>query len=748
MESLYRMFLLVVSAFCLLVSASGCGGTDGGDGGVDDDVVDDDVVDDDAADDGGYSVDFTRPPSNEARAAAFKLFYRERTNRILTSYNRFGMVGDLGWATTISKHAIARSGDEFEVVTGPNDNNTIGYSVFTTYQMYKALGGRELELTLIRMFEGLAFLEAVTGHPGLTVREALPGWTMVVDGANDEVVRYRNGEVVEPPWTYPDELEQEILDTFYDGIAITYREDPSEYYFNFKAINELEAFAITFVFAELPNFLRISDCCSSWMITKKGEWIGAFWGNHNSRDNLPDLAIGYLTAMDCAQDPDVPDDLRQAARRAAEAGLRVGDTIVAYGNKLMTVGEFGSYDDLIVSGERRPDGTYEWQDLGSMAGCQRAYLAQALSSDGLHYPVPRIPLPGSYVTEALQELFKLLGIELPAPTGYCEKIDEALAGITWEDVLEFEILGQPWYEVAHLLAQLYPELFPELLGSMVDDFNESELAVAALCYYAQIAGEDQIFYLAKQTLEHFVTLHRILVDLVYAASGGGGLPAGYGWHDEGSFADWSKNAEENLYTAAIYARMFGLDAPDEDFGGFALGESRNQWIESQLTRGDTSPWPLMSDAEIESRILQRLAQKEPWIQDRYWARFSDGPPVRRAGDGYEAVGPDGNWMPTENPRHEWFGGFKLWFEVPLCVFDPWTLDCKWAAIGCARVDLDGSGVVDESDRVLFEAAWQDHGEGASCSDDNDWCSGADLDHSGVLDEDDQAFMDAAMGCYI
>ena len=418
----------------------------------------------------------------------------------------------------------------------------------------------------------------------------------------------------------------------------------------------------------------------------------------------------------------------------------------------MRLYEEGHGYELVVAGGIRPDGTTEWQDLGSMSSCQMGYLAQALTTEGLHYPVPRIPLPGSMVTEGLQELFKLLGIELPAPTGYCEKIDEALAGITWGDVLDFEIGGQPWYELAYILAQLYPELFPQLLGSMMDDFNEAELAVVGICYYAKIAGEDQIYYLARQTLEHYIELQRILARLVYGALDAGGLSEKYGWYDdEGNFvdpfADLRKSAEENLYTAAVYARMFGLEAPDEDFGEFALGESRNQWIESQLTRGDTSPWQLMSDAEIKSRIVERLSHKEPWIQERYWARFPDEPPVRRAGDGYEAIGPDGNWMPTENPRHEWFGGFKLWFEAPLCVFDPWTLDCKWAAIGCARVDLDGSGVVDEADRALFDAAWQTYGEGASCSDGNGWCDGADLDRSGRLDEDDQAFMDAAMGCY-
>jgi len=83
-----------------------------------------------------------------------------------------------------------------------------------------------------------------------------------------------------------------MLDTFYDGVTFTYREDPSDFYFTFKPAADPTAYAVTYVFSELPGFIRSSDCCSSLMRTPEGyPWAGAFWGNHNSRDNSQDLAL-------------------------------------------------------------------------------------------------------------------------------------------------------------------------------------------------------------------------------------------------------------------------------------------------------------------------------------------------------------------------------------------------------------------------------------------------------------------------
>ena len=114
----------------------------------------------------------------DAAARAFQLYYKERVERVVVAYNRFGIFGDLGFGTTIGKVGVARSGTQFEVVPGPNDNNMIGLSVWTTWNAYKVFQTRKLALSMIRMFEGLAFMEAVSGHPGLTARCAYPGWTL------------------------------------------------------------------------------------------------------------------------------------------------------------------------------------------------------------------------------------------------------------------------------------------------------------------------------------------------------------------------------------------------------------------------------------------------------------------------------------------------------------------------------------------------------------------------------------------
>ncbi len=674
------------------------------------------------------------PQNLEARAAGFRLFYRERLERILTAYNRFAMADDVVAATSFGLTAVAREGNYFEVIPGPNDNNPIGHAAFVTYQAYKAMGGRPLELTLIRLFEGLTFLEAVSGHPGLTCREALPGWTRTVDGLRGTISRVRDGQPVEPPVTYSSRLEQEILSTFYDGVVCTYREDPYEYYYNVKPVQQLEDFAITYVFSEPPDFLRISNCCSSWMVTKKGPWKGAYWGNHNSRDNFPDLALGYLAAMECADDPAAPEDLRHAAARAREAGRRVGDTILAHGGRLMTVGETGDYDVLIPAGIVRPDGTTEWQDLGSISSCQMDYLAQALSSEGLSMPVPHIVLPGALEKVWLEAFLRDLGLDISLPETYCDAIDQAYLGTSWKGLLEAEILGMPWYEFARFLSQIDPNLIPSLLGSMMDDFDELELAVVALGYYARITDKADVLEAVRGTLSHLVELQRILAELVY-----------------GDRPSVKRSADEMRYIAAVRARMFGLETPPEDFQGFSRGEHHNQWIESQLTRPDTAPWPLLEDAEIRERIERELVRKELWIQERYHRRFFDGPPVRRTPEGYEAIGPDGMWRPVERPRHEWFGGYSLLYEIPLCVFDPSTLDCSWASMGCSRADLDHDGKVDMNDLSYFESTWQrcsSLGELSSlrCAPDNNWCDGADLTRGGRLNEEDRAFIEAAQGC--
>jgi hypothetical protein len=628
------------------------------------------------------------PPSinPNARAEAFKLFYRERAERTVLALNRFGLAGDTFFASAFGKNYIARAGNRFEAVPGPNDNNPIGMTVFGVWKGYQAIGGRDLELPLIRLFEGLAFNEAVSGHPGLTCREALPGWTVTLDGVNKTVTRMKAGSAVTPPVTCSTALEREILDRFYNGVVFTYRNDPGEYYFNFKAVNELEDFSTTFVFHGLPDFLRISDCCSSWMVTKTGPWKGAFWGNHNSRDNFPDYAMGYLAALEAAATPGLPADLAKAAGHAAAAARRTCDAIAAAGMPLMTVGEWSDYATLVPAGQRRPDGTTEAQYLGSLVSCQMAYLARAISSEGLTYPPPEISLPAAMTT--------------------CRSIDDAVMGVCWGDVLR----------IAEALENISPDLLKKATSGIRDDFKEILLSAAGLCYYARMTRQNALYDEARKTLWNLIRIARLM------------------------------NEEDLTYHAALYARMFDMDAPMEDFKNFEIGDGRVRNIESRLASGDTSPSPLISNEQIRERVMTALEKRERWIRERYRNRFGDSVPVRRAGEGYECLGPDDRWMPTGNPRHLWFGDIQLWKEIPLCSLAPQTLDCSWARLGCAPADLNGSGSVDAADMAILDYLWNLFGPNAACFAGNGWCDGADLDRNGALDNDDRAFMAAAMGC--
>jgi hypothetical protein len=556
------------------------------------------------------------------------------------------------------------------------------------------------------------------------------------------------------PVQYAPSLEQEILDTFYDDVVFTYRENPEEWLFGLKPAQDLAAFAVTYVFDELdsdPAFLRVSDCCSSFMVSQKGTWTGAYWGNHNSRDNFTDQAIGFVVALEAEGTPGLPADLAQAAQNAADAARRTGDNVVAHDNMLMTVDEWHDYDTLTVAGNKNPDGEEEWQDLGSLASCQAAYLANAVSSDGLTVPVPRLPLPGALETTYLADLFEEMGINLPLPVLHCNSIDDAFIGMGWGDILHLEILGVPWFEIAKVAAQIQPDLFPSLLGSMMDDFQELVLGAVGLAYYAQVKGDDALYTEARQTLQNLVELQKILVRLVYGMADDKNTRAQMiGAMGEDVFIAYMKDTSEMLYRAATHARMFGIEWPLSDFGGFNLGDQRLNYIEAQLSMPDSVEAPLLTDTEIFNQVEARLANREiraPWVAQRYRDRFDDVPPVRRAGDGYECIGTDDQWKPAEVPKHTVFVNYILWYEAPLCNFSTETLDCTWAGFGCAPADFDLSGVVDAADWPAFNDAWTAWGMNASCDDSNDGCNGADLDQSGTLTSDDQAYMTAAMGCW-
>ena len=669
-------------------------------------------------------------PNPTARADAFKLFYKERSQRVLRSVNRFALAGDVTAANFFGRVAVARSGNAYEVVPGPNDNMPMGKSLFATWKLYQALGGRDFELSLIRMLEGAVFNESVSGHPGLTTREALPGWTLITDGVTDTITRTRFGAAIDPPATPDPGLEQEILDTFYDGVTFTYRENPEEYFFSFMPVHDTGPFAITYVFDELdhaPPFLRQSDCCSSFMISQRGPWAGAYWGNHNSRDNFTDIAIGFIAAMEMSWMDCLPPDVQDAALRAVEAARRTGDNIMANGSRLMTVDEWHDYDTLTVAGWKNPDGEEESQDLGSLNSCAMIYLAHAISSSGLSSPVPATPLPGTFGPPGLMALLPLLGLSTDGSPDTCNSIDEAFGGVMWDQ------LARPGFW--NLMRTIAPDTLFSLIDSTLDDFADMLIGPVALAYYARMNGDTALYNEAIANMTNMLRVQEIMATIV---------------RDDGNPARIARLGQME-YMGGIYARMLLLDSSLSFISGFGRGEGHTSYLENQLAMADTSTLPLMSDAEIEAKVetgLAAITERAPWRVDRYRDRFGYDPPVRRSGDGYEAVQSDDSWGPVENPRHVvlGLGGIDLWFEAGLCMESPLTLDCSWARLGCGHVDLDAGGSVDGADIALFDSLWGTWGADAICTDENDHCDHADLDLSGVLNSDDRAYIEAAQGC--
>ena len=106
----------------------------------------------------------------EAATSAFRLYYRERVERAVMAHQRYGVFGDVSFATAIDRAHIAIDGDAIEVVAGPKDNNLIGTATWTTWEAYRIFGGRMLELATLRLFNGLDFYEAVSGHPASAPR--------------------------------------------------------------------------------------------------------------------------------------------------------------------------------------------------------------------------------------------------------------------------------------------------------------------------------------------------------------------------------------------------------------------------------------------------------------------------------------------------------------------------------------------------------------------------------------------------
>lgn len=725
--------LLPLLVLSLLAAGPGCGDDDGGETGTGGAPPDPGpVVIPEVECWPDPSSEPISAPNPSARADAFRLFYRERSARVLTAVNRFALAGDVTMANFFGRSAVARAGNAYEVVLGPNDNMPMGMSLQATYRLYQALGGRDFELTLIRMLHGAAFNEAISGHPGLTTREALPGWTRIVDGSAGTVARTRLGNPISPPAAPVPGLEQEIIERFYDGYTFTYRENPEEFFFQLMPLHDTGPFAVTYVFSELdgsPAFLRQSDCCSSFMRSERGPWTGAYWGNHNSRDNFTDLAMGFLAAMDMERMACVPDDLRDAAATAADAARRTGDRVLEDGNILMTVDEWHDYDTLTPAGWKNPDGEQETQDLGSLSSCAMIYLAHAISSDGLRAPVPETPLPGASALAPIGTLLTLVGFPSDGTPNTCNSIDEAFGGVMWGD------LSGP--QLDELLGSLSSENVLGLIDSTMDDFSEMLIAPVGLATYARMTGDAALYDEAIAHLQNLLAFQRVLEEIARADG------------DPNRIA----RLEELVYLAGIYERMFQLDSPLSYVAGFERGDEHLDYLEGPLELEDTPPEPLITDEEILARVearLEAITERAPWRVERYRDRFGTTPPVRRAGEGYEAIQLDGNWAPVENPRHVvlGLGGIDLWFEAALCMESPQTLDCSWARFGCGHVDLDSSGTVDGDDVTRFDSIVASLPGDATCDDGNAWCDGADLDRSGAVDDDDRAFLDAAQGCTV
>jgi hypothetical protein len=677
--------------------------------------------------------DTTKPAIDPAAATrGFQLYYRERVERAVVAYNRFMLFGDVGFAATIGKSGIKKTGDVYEVVAGPNDNNPIGISIWATWHAYKLFRTRLLELSLIRMFDGLAFLEAVPGHPGITSRHVVPGWTREVDGLAGTVHRSRDGQEVFAPEPTDGALEAELLATFWDGVRVTYREDPRDYLFDYMPAQEMGPYAVTYSFSMLPDYLRVSDCCTSLKKTPAPHaWEGAFWSNHNSRDNLPDLGIGFVSARLAMKDPEISDELRAAATRAVEAGQRIGDSVQEHAGCLMTVDEHNAYDELVIAGTVRPDGETEAEDLGSLSDCQMAFLGRAISSEGLSAPLPELPAPGSI--EFL--LGAILGGDnevcpIPEPVRTCTRLEEAYCGKDWGTLGELEFGGTPWLDKVAEIEEKSPGMAETLIGGFQDDYHEKLIAMLAILAYAEVEGEEAVLAEGRVALSNMADLMRRYADIIYTTVN----PA---------------RRVEKYYIAALFEAAGGLAVELEHLDGFARAEGQMQHIESLLTMPDTSPAALLSDEEIRQQIEAHLAGRSDTVKARYAATYGDTPPIRRAGEGYEAKGhhPDMEmpWRAVARPQHRVMGGVKFMMALPLCDAAPELLDCTWARLGCERPDLDQSGVVDEADRALYETAATTHG-GDPCDDANAWCAGADLDRSGGIDELDAAFLAAAEGC--
>ena len=673
------------------------------------------------------------PPVNpEAAALGFKLYYKERLHRALTAYNRYQMIGDASFALASGNPMVKKVGDAIEVVPLFGDNNKFGTAAFNTYYAYKALRTRELELTLLRMLEGLVFFEEVTGHPGLTSRDARPGWTRVMDGVTGKVTRTRGGKAFTPPAMAALDIDADVLAAFFDGVSITYREDPTDFSFTYEPGADAVEYSVTRSHAMIPGYIPLSDCCATAMQVPEGHpWEGAFWSNHNSRDNWPDIGLGYAAAWLALADSGASDAVHEAARRAVESGKNVGDLIFENGGNLMTVSEHDSYDKLLVSGAIRPHGLSENEDLGSLANCPDAYLSKALSSDGLALPVPEIPVPGAATVESML-MQGMINCE-PDPDRTCTSLGDGFCGIAWGESDKLTALGMPFLDVVRILEKATPGMAETLLGRFQGDFEHIVESMLALIHWAVATGDEELANETRKALKDMTNLMREFAEVI--------------WPDPGNESRRGQEAE-----AARLDAIAGVEVIAEHRGDFAAEENRMAKMEELLNLADTAPATLRTDPEILEEVEAKLASlqadthpsgRAQVIYQRYRDAYGMEPPVRRKGAGYEARRTGGDWMPAEVPQHEHAGGRELLALAPICDTAPEIVDCRWAKFGCVRADLNGDKLVDSKDASRFDSDFE---AGVTCKGE-DGCGGLDLDGSGKLDDLDEAFMVAADGCW-
>jgi hypothetical protein len=517
-----------------------------------------------------------------------------------------------------------------------------------------------------------------------------------------------------------------MLAAFFHDFRATYREDPEDILLAYMPAREIGPYAVTYSHSMIPDYLRVSDCCTSLMrVPAPHPWAGAWFGNHNSRDNFPDLSMGYLVARAILDDPDADPDLLEAADRAWAAGQRIGNLIQTHEGRLMTVTEHDPYNELVVAGAVRPDGETEAEDLGSLSDCQMVFLARALSSKGLTLPLPELPSPGSLEPLLADVLGD--GCPIPDPVRTCTRLQEAYCGKDWSTIDELELLGIPWLEAVARLEAETPGSAQALIGGFQDDFNEKTIAALALVWYAETIGDEPLAAAARSALSEITELSRFFGELLWAQTS----PA---------------QLTERLYSAALYDAQGGLEASADDLGDFSRAEWNMARLEQMLDLPDTPEEPLKTDEEILAIVDARLAGSSQTVKARYLEHYDTNPPLRRSGEDYEATGhhPDHDWPWAEvaTPNHHQLGGIRLLEAIPLCVTAPHLLDCTWANFGCARPDLDFNGLVDATDQTLMDQA-----PSSNCDTTNSWCSGADLDHTGAVDLTDRAFMTAAQGCH-